>query len=575
MPNQQTQKSILEETFAEIASIKESLSNNASALLKGDLKSELQNVVAKAINEARGEDFENPESDNAETDDTTPAGGDQAPAFPSDDTDVSGGAEDDVAGGFPPTDASPTGTGDEIPTDDMPPMGGADLGGDEEIVDLTGASDEEVLQVFKKMGPEDEIEVIQTPDGNIELKVGGEEYIIKNLGGASEEGGMPPMEPEMGAEPEMGGEMPPMEPEMGAEPEMGGNPEMGDESNPEETEPDGDADNTETADAFPPKKDGLMAEADYKKELARVKEMGANGGNTSVDKRSDVKSPKTSDIATTGGSNTIKDNKDENYDKRSDVKDPKVTEVATLGKGGENLDTNVTKNYEHGQSDKRTDVKAAPVTADPKVTGGKGALQAGIANAPNYDRGTKSTPVTADPKTGSKTTVGIAESAAQLKAKLDENHDKLVYTRQKYAEAVADNANLRDQITNLNESVKSFTTSEDGYKKAITTLREQFNEVALFTSNLTYTVKLMTEHATTKEEKTQILERFETAKTLGESKVIYESIAASFGAPAKKTVSLDEQINRTAASGASAINESTAYQSPELGRMKELIQKMK
>jgi len=574
MPNQQTQKSILEETFAEIASIKESLSNNASALLNGDLKSELQNVVAKAINEARGEDFENSETDNAETDDITPAGGDQAPAFPSDDTDVSGGAEDDVAGGFPPTDASPTGTGDEMPTDDMPPMGGADMG-DEEIVDLTGASDEEVLQVFKKMGPEDEIEVIQTPDGNIELKVGGEEYIIKNLGGASEEGGMPPMEPEMGAEPEMGGDMPPMEPEMGAEPEMGGNPEMGDESNPEETEPDGDADNTETADAFPPKKDGLMAEADYKKELARVKEMGSNGGNTSVDKRSDVKSPKTTPIATTGGSNTIKDNKDENYDKRSDVKDPKEIEVATLGKGGENLDTNVTKNYDHGKSDKRTDVKAAPVTADPKVTGGKGALQAGIANAPNYDRGTKSTPVTADPKTGSKTTVGIAESAAQLKAKLDENHDKLVYTRQKYAEAVADNANLRDQITNLNESVKAFTTSEDGYKKAITTLREQFNEVALFTSNLTYAVKLMTEHATTKEEKTQILERFETAKTLGESKVIYESIAASFGAPAKKTVSLDEQINRTAASGASAINESTAYQSPELGRMKELIQKMK
>ena len=66
MPNQKTQKSILEETFAEIASIKESLSNNASALLNGDLKSELQNVVAKAINEARGEEnFENPETDNA------------------------------------------------------------------------------------------------------------------------------------------------------------------------------------------------------------------------------------------------------------------------------------------------------------------------------------------------------------------------------------------------------------------------------------------------------------------------------------------------------------------------------
>ena len=68
---------------------------------------------------------------------------------------------------------------------------------------------------------------------------------------------------------------------------------------------------------------------------------------------------------------------------------------------------------------------------------------------------------------------------------------------------------------------------------------------------------------------------FEKAKTLGESKVIYESIAASFGAPKKTAASIDEQINRTATSGASAINESTAYQSPELSRMKELIHKMK
>jgi hypothetical protein len=199
------------------------------------------------------------------------------------------------------------------------------------------------------------------------------------------------------------------------------------------------------------------------------------------------------------------------------------------------------------------------------------------ANTPNYDRGTKSTPTQkgSTAEVGSKTTVGIAESAAQLKKKLDENHDKLVYTRQKYAEAIADNANLRDQIAGLNEGANTFKTLEEGYKNAIQTLREQFNEVALFTSNLTYAVKLMTEHATTKEEKTKILNRFETAKTLGESKVIYESIAAEFGKPKKQSVTIEEQINKTASSGASAINESTAYQSPELARMKELIHKMK
>ena len=322
------------------------------------------------------------------------------------------------------------------------------------------------------------------------------------------------------------------------------------------------------------KEDGLVAEADYKKELSRVKEMGQNKGNASVGKRSDVKTPKTSDIATRSEGNSIKDNEEENSDKRKDVKNPKESAVATLGKGGKNIDTNVTKNYDHGKSDKRTDVKQPKEIGVATVGGESGNMSMEASNTPNYDRGTKSTPVNANPTVGSKTTVGIAENA-QLKKKLNENHDKLVYTRQKYAEAIADNANLRDQIASLNENVKSFKKSEETYKGAITTLREQFNEVALFTSNLTYAVKLMTEHATTKEEKTQILERFETAKTLGESRVIYESIAASFGAPKKQSVSIDEQINRSATSGASAINESTAYQSPELSRMKELIHKMK
>ena len=170
---EQTQKSILEETFAEIASIKESLSNNASDLLNGDLKTELKNIVATAINE--GNEFEEEELEN--TEDITPAGGENLPDIPSDDTqiDVSGEPEEDMAGDLPPTDASLTGDDAELPTDELPPMDGAEVGIEDDIVDLTGASDEEVLQVFKKMGPEDEIEVVQTPEGDIDVKLGDEQ----------------------------------------------------------------------------------------------------------------------------------------------------------------------------------------------------------------------------------------------------------------------------------------------------------------------------------------------------------------------------------------------------------------
>lgn len=54
-----------------------------------------------------------------------------------------------------------------------------DLGDDEEL-DLTGASDEEVIAVFKKMGDEDEVEVIKDEDGiHLTDNETGAEYYIK------------------------------------------------------------------------------------------------------------------------------------------------------------------------------------------------------------------------------------------------------------------------------------------------------------------------------------------------------------------------------------------------------------
>ena len=52
--------------------------------------------------------------------------------------------------------------------------------GDEEELDLTGASDEEVIAVFKKMSDEDEVEVVKDEDGiHLTDKEAGTEYYIK------------------------------------------------------------------------------------------------------------------------------------------------------------------------------------------------------------------------------------------------------------------------------------------------------------------------------------------------------------------------------------------------------------
>jgi len=84
---------------------------------------------------------------------------------------------------------------------------------DEEVMDMTSATDDEVISVYKKLSGEDEIEVV---GDEIKLNVSEPgEYVIKTGNGVPKGMGA---EPEMSAEPEMG-----MDSEMGmdAEPEMG------------------------------------------------------------------------------------------------------------------------------------------------------------------------------------------------------------------------------------------------------------------------------------------------------------------------------------------------------------------
>ena len=49
-------------------------------------------------------------------------------------------------------------------------------------------------------------------------------------------------------------------------------------------------------------------------------------------------------------------------------------------------------------------------------------------------------------------------------------------------------------------------------------------KVAVFNSNLAYATRLFTEHSTTKQEKINILRRFDNVKSLKESKGLYKVI---------------------------------------------------
>jgi hypothetical protein len=108
--------------------------------------------------------------------------------------------------------------------------------------------------------------------------------------------------------------------------------------------------------------------------------------------------------------------------------------------------------------------------------------------------------------------------------------------------------------------------------------RDKLNEVAVFNSNLAYATRLFTEHSTSKQEKINVLRRFDSADTLKESKALYKTIKDELSVNTKKTQmteSIERVIENTPQSG-SAVNliESKTYENPQFLRMKDIMSKI-
>jgi hypothetical protein len=128
----------------------------------------------------------------------------------------------------------------------------------------------------------------------------------------------------------------------------------------------------------------------------------------------------------------------------------------------------------------------------------------------------------------------------------------------------------------INEEVSKLKKQNDEYKKALVLFKEKLNEVAVFNANLAYATRLFTEHSTTKQEKLNILKRFDLISTLKESKNLYSSIKSELGTKKPVTESVVEKINLTpTSSSTNVLSESKAYENPQFKRMKDLMQKLK
>lgn len=132
-------------------------------------------------------------------------------------------------------------------------------------------------------------------------------------------------------------------------------------------------------------------------------------------------------------------------------------------------------------------------------------------------------------------------------------------------------------VESVNAEVDMLKSKNEEYRKALNVFRDKLNEVAVFNSNLAYATRLFTEHSTTKQEKINILRRFDGAETIKESKTLYKVIKDELSNKNESQVvkeSVEVKINRTPTTGAVNLIESKTYENPQFMRMKDIMNKL-
>ena len=182
-------KSIIEEALLEAKTLEDALKANTKEMLASHMKQEIENIVETSLkeedvnDEGSDEDKENevPVTEQEDVESLEVITGDDSDEEEEDELTISVDDSEFEEEGSELEDIdldldALAGVGDEeIDVVDIP----IDLG-DEDEIDLTASSDEEVLTVFKAMGDEDEVEVIKDGDGiHLTDNETGAEYYIR------------------------------------------------------------------------------------------------------------------------------------------------------------------------------------------------------------------------------------------------------------------------------------------------------------------------------------------------------------------------------------------------------------
>jgi hypothetical protein len=129
----------------------------------------------------------------------------------------------------------------------------------------------------------------------------------------------------------------------------------------------------------------------------------------------------------------------------------------------------------------------------------------------------------------------------------------------------------------MNEEVSKLRKQNSEYKKALILFKEKLNEVAVFNASLAYSTRLFTEHSTTKQEKLNILKRFDNITNMTESKNLFKTIQNELNVKKPINETVVNKLTKTPSTSTSKnmLSESKAYENPEFKRIKDLMGKMK
>jgi hypothetical protein len=151
----------------------------------------------------------------------------------------------------------------------------------------------------------------------------------------------------------------------------------------------------------------------------------------------------------------------------------------------------------------------------------------------------------------------------------------------KLAAVLKENKELNKKLNELKSEKKQLTESHDKLVNLNQKMKEHMKDMAVFNTNIAYTNNLLMNEslALTKEEKTKVIDKFKSVKTISESENTYKALVDEFKVSKKSPVNettINEAVSTGTIIGESSVKaiEKTAFSNDPLARMKKVIANM-